>query len=76
MLLDIVHLPLLIKEHSHVYNEIRRFGDWILKTETKFGLRNVVFCKINRTMFLYKDRTMDNVQKYNIFTNGYYRAVP
>jgi hypothetical protein len=32
------------------------------------GLRNVVFCKTNRTVFLDKDRTMDNVQKHNIYT--------
>jgi hypothetical protein len=29
----------------------------------------VVFCKINRNVFLDKDRTMDNVQKHNICTN-------
>jgi hypothetical protein len=34
--------------------------------ETKFSLRNVVFCNINMTVFLDKDRMMDNVQKYNI----------
>jgi hypothetical protein len=34
-----------------------------LKKETGSSLRNVVFCYINRTMFLDIDRTMDNVQK-------------
>jgi hypothetical protein len=32
-----------------------------LKTETESVLRNVVFLNINRTVFLNKDRTMDNV---------------
>jgi hypothetical protein len=36
-----------------------------LKTETESSLRNVVFWKINRTVFLDKD----NVQKHNICTN-------
>jgi hypothetical protein len=39
-----------------------------LKTVTDCIFRNVVFWKINRTVFLDKDRTMDNVQKHNIFT--------
>jgi hypothetical protein len=30
---------------------------------------SVVFCNIKRTVFLHKDRMMDNVQKYNICTN-------
>jgi hypothetical protein len=48
--------------------------DWVqlisfhLKAETEFSLRNVVLCNINRTMFLDKDRTTDNVQKHNICT--------
>jgi hypothetical protein len=29
------------------------------------SLRNVVFCNINRTVFLDKDRTMGNVEKHN-----------
>jgi hypothetical protein len=33
-----------------------------LKQETESSLRNVSFLKINRTMFLDNDRTMDNVQ--------------
>jgi hypothetical protein len=37
-----------------------------LKTETESSLRNVVFWNINRTVFLDKDRTMENVQKHNI----------
>jgi hypothetical protein len=37
-----------------------------LKTETESSLRNVMFWKINRTVFLDKDRTMDNVQNHNI----------
>jgi hypothetical protein len=40
-----------------------------MKTETEFSLRNVVFCKINRTVFLGKDRKLDNVQKRHICTN-------
>jgi hypothetical protein len=40
-----------------------------LKTETGCSLRNVVFWKINRTLFLDKDRLMDNVQQHNICTN-------
>jgi hypothetical protein len=39
-----------------------------LKTETEYSFRNVVFCNINRTVFLDKDRTIDNVQKHNICT--------
>jgi hypothetical protein len=38
-----------------------------LKTETESSFRNVVFWKINRTMFLDKDKMMGNVQKYNIY---------
>jgi hypothetical protein len=38
-----------------------------LKPETESSLRNVVL-KINRTVFLDKDKTMDNVQKHNICT--------
>jgi hypothetical protein len=30
---------------------------------------DIVFWKIKRTVFLDKDRTMDNIQKYNICTN-------
>jgi hypothetical protein len=40
-----------------------------LKTEIEFSLRNVVFCNINRKVFLDKDRTMDNVQKHNTYSN-------
>jgi uncharacterized membrane protein (Fun14 family) len=49
--------------------------DWVnlsrfyLKMEIKSSFRNVVFRKINRTAFLDKYRTMDNVQKHNICTN-------
>jgi hypothetical protein len=39
-----------------------------LKTETESSLQNVVFCNINITEFLDKDRMMDNVQKRNICT--------
>jgi hypothetical protein len=39
-----------------------------LKTETESSLRNVVFWKINRTVFLDKDKIMDNVQKHNTCT--------
>jgi hypothetical protein len=41
-----------------------------LKTETESSLRNVVFCNTNRTAFLDKGRTMDDVQKYNIRTSN------
>jgi hypothetical protein len=37
-----------------------------LKTETESSLRNVVFSKINRVMFLDKDKVMDDVQRHNI----------
>jgi hypothetical protein len=40
-----------------------------LKTETEFSLRNVVFSNINIAVYLDKDRTMDNAQKHNIYTN-------
>jgi hypothetical protein len=40
-----------------------------LKTETEPSLRNLAFWKINRAVFLDKDRTMDNVQQHNICTN-------
>jgi hypothetical protein len=40
-----------------------------LKTERESSLRNVVFWKINRTVFLDKDKTMDNVHKHIICTN-------
>jgi hypothetical protein len=36
-----------------------------LKTETESSLRNVMLWKINRSVFLDKDRTLDNVQ--NVF---------
>jgi hypothetical protein len=39
---------------------------YFVKTETESRHRNVVFWKTNRTVFLDKDRTMDNVQKQNI----------
>jgi hypothetical protein len=38
-----------------------------LKMETESSLRNVVFCNINTTVFLDKDRIMD-VKKHNICT--------
>jgi hypothetical protein len=40
-----------------------------LKTETECSLQKIVFWKINKTVFLDKDRMMENVQKYNICTN-------
>jgi hypothetical protein len=49
--------------------------DWVqlskfyLKTEAESSLRNVVWWKINRRVYLDKDRAMDNVQKHNICTN-------
>jgi hypothetical protein len=42
-----------------------------LKTETESSLQNVVFWKINRTVSLDKDRTMDNVQKHNICNKSF-----
>jgi hypothetical protein len=44
-----------------------------LKTETESSIRNVLFWKINRTVCLDTDKTMDNVQKHNICTNVYHR---
>jgi hypothetical protein len=38
-----------------------------LRTES--SLRNFVFWNINRTVFLDKNKTIDNVQKHNICTN-------
>jgi hypothetical protein len=40
-----------------------------LKMETESSLRNVVFYNINRTVFLDKDRMMDNIQKHSICSN-------
>jgi hypothetical protein len=55
------------------YPEIRISSiDWpqlskfYLKTEKESNLRNVMFKNIKGTVFLDKDRTMDNVQKHNI----------
>jgi hypothetical protein len=45
-----------------------QLSSFYLKTETESSLRNVVFCNTNRTVFLDKDRTMDNFQKHNICT--------
>jgi hypothetical protein len=42
-----------------------------IKTEAESNFRNAVFLKINRTVFLHKDRKMDNVQKYNQFQKYY-----
>jgi hypothetical protein len=70
MFLDIIRLPVLvgldIRTSSVDWAQLSRF---YLKTDTESSLRNVVFCNINRTVFLDKDRTMDNVQKHNICTN-------
>jgi hypothetical protein len=41
-----------------------------LKTKIESCLQNVVFWKTNRTVFLGKDRMMDNVQKNNIYSNS------
>jgi hypothetical protein len=40
---------------------LAQLSRFYLKTETESSLRNVVFCNINRMMFLDKDSTMDNV---------------
>jgi hypothetical protein len=48
------------------WGQLSRFH---LKTETESSLQNDVFWKLNRTVFLDKDRTMDNVQQHNICTN-------
>jgi hypothetical protein len=45
-----------------------KMSRFYLKTETESSFRNVVFCNINRTVFLDKDRKMNNVQKHNICT--------
>jgi hypothetical protein len=52
-----------------MYEALHQRSKFYVKTETVSSLRNVMFCKINRTVFLDKDRTMDNVQKHNIYTN-------
>jgi hypothetical protein len=39
-----------------------QLSKFYLKTETESSLRNVVFRKVHRTVFLNKDRTLDNVQ--------------
>jgi hypothetical protein len=41
-----------------------------LKIETKSSLRNVMLWNINRTVFLDNNRTMNNVQKHNIYINA------
>jgi hypothetical protein len=43
-----------------------QLSGFYLKTEAESSLRNLVFWNINRTVFLDKNRTMDNVQKHNI----------
>jgi hypothetical protein len=59
------------KQHPEIgtisidWAQLNRFH---LKTETQSSLRNAVYCNINRKVFLDKDRTMDNVQKHNIYT--------
>jgi hypothetical protein len=55
-----------IGTRSIAWAQLSRF---YLKTETGSSLRNTVFWNINRTVFLDKDRTMDNVQKHNNCTN-------
>jgi hypothetical protein len=40
-----------------------------LGIETESNLRNIMFWKLNRTVFLDIDWTMDNIQKHNIYTN-------
>jgi hypothetical protein len=42
---------------------------FIWRRRQNSSLRNVVFWKINRTVFSEKDRTMKNVQKHNIQFN-------
>jgi hypothetical protein len=73
MFLAIVHRPLFIWKHRP---EIRTSSiDWAqlsrlhLKTEAESSLLNVVFWKTNRSVFLGKDRMMNNVQKHNICSN-------
>jgi hypothetical protein len=56
MFLDIIHRPVVVSKHRPVY-----------VTQHNVSTKQyVVLCNINRTVFLDKDRTMDNVQKYNI----------
>jgi hypothetical protein len=52
------HGPVFIGTISVNWAQLRRF---YLKTETESSLRNVAF--------LNKNRTMDNVQKYNVYAN-------
>jgi hypothetical protein len=49
--------------------DLAKLSRFYLNTETESSLRNVMFCNINRTVFLDKDRMMDNVQKHNMYTN-------
>jgi hypothetical protein len=51
---------------SCLYRKVSKF---YLKTEAESSLQNVVFCNVNRMVFLDKDRIIDNVQKCNICTN-------
>jgi hypothetical protein len=67
MFLDIIHLYL---ENTVLF--IFQLSRFYLKKETESSLRNFVFWKINRTMFLDKDKTNDNVQK-KIFLLMYHR---
>jgi hypothetical protein len=80
MFLDITHRPVFIKKHRPVYfskhdGEGTSCIDWAqlsrfyLKTETESSFRKVVFWKMNRMVFLDKDRTVDNVQKRSICFN-------
>jgi hypothetical protein len=70
MLMLVVHSPsvlsLEIGTSSIDWAQLNRF---YLKMKTESALRNVVFCNINRRVFLDKDGPMDNVQKHNICTN-------
>jgi hypothetical protein len=61
MCLDIINHPV---PSSIDKAQMNRF---YLKTETESSLRNVVFWKVNRTVFLYKDKTTDNIQKHCLF---------
>jgi hypothetical protein len=66
-----------LSEISHIIFTWRRCGDTsvdraqlisvYMKTVTESSLWNVVFWKINRIVFLDKDRTMDNAQKHNMY---------
>jgi hypothetical protein len=54
--------PFLRTEIETSFVDWAQLSRFYLKTETESSLRNVMFCNINITVFLDKDKTMANVQ--------------